>query len=223
MNDWKFVVPIGLPLEDYAPMVVVIGERWFYTAFQAKAMFTTDDPVGGQWTKVADMGGYSDPGMLVDHDGKVYMYSGCSNNGVIKVRAAAISVELCHDWVNFFLLACHGFVPGVSFWPHVPTPLFADKTFIEQRCLGHLLVMLQMWTMHVGGGTRPIDVEGSGPASDGGHSGLAPPWVRGRGRQQRAQLHAICRGRVDEHHWREVRKSHLITLPSTVLSCFPPF
>ena len=28
MNNWQFVSPTGLPLETYAPMVVVINETW---------------------------------------------------------------------------------------------------------------------------------------------------------------------------------------------------
>jgi hypothetical protein len=85
MNDWSFVTPTGLPIEDYAPMVVVLGNgRFYYTAFNSAAIYTTDDPYVGKWTKEAGMSHYQDPGMLVDDDGKVYMYSGCSDNGPIK-------------------------------------------------------------------------------------------------------------------------------------------
>ena len=94
MSSWVFVTPTGLPLETYAPMVVIIDERWYYTAYSAKAMYTTDDPYKGHWTIVTDkMNAYPDPGMLVDDDGKVYMYSGCSSNGTIQ------AVELDkHSW-----------------------------------------------------------------------------------------------------------------------------
>ena len=44
LSNWEFVTPTGLPLEDYAPMVVVIGESWYYTAFNSKQIFTTSDP-----------------------------------------------------------------------------------------------------------------------------------------------------------------------------------
>ena len=34
MNDWTLVVPTGLPIEDYAPMVIVdMNGKFFYTAF----------------------------------------------------------------------------------------------------------------------------------------------------------------------------------------------
>ena len=52
--------------------------------FIVAAIYTTEDPYVGNWTKVASMNHYQDPGMLVDDDGKVYMYSGCSDNGNIK-------------------------------------------------------------------------------------------------------------------------------------------
>ena len=85
MNDWTLVVPTGLPLEDYAPMVVVLGDgRFYYTAFNSQAIYSTADPHGGNWSRVASMGHYGDPGMLVDDDARVYMYSGCSRNGTIR-------------------------------------------------------------------------------------------------------------------------------------------
>lgn len=83
LSNWAFVTPTGLPLEDYAPMVVVIDQVWYYTAFNTGAMFKTADVYGGTWERVAAIKGYPDPGMLVDDDGKVYMYSGCSSNGNI--------------------------------------------------------------------------------------------------------------------------------------------
>ena len=109
MNEWTFVEPTGLPIETYAPMVVVLGELWYWTAFNAKAIFRTEvrqsdltltevrqsnpnptpnpnpnqDPKTGNWTRVADLNAYPDPGMLVDDDGRVFMYYGCSDDGPI--------------------------------------------------------------------------------------------------------------------------------------------
>jgi len=84
MNEWTFVAPTGLPIETYAPMVVVLGDGfWYWTAFNAKAIFRTADPKTGNWTRVADLNAYPDPGMLVDDDGRVFMYSGCSDDGPI--------------------------------------------------------------------------------------------------------------------------------------------
>ena len=84
MSEWIFVEPTGLPIETYAPMVVVLGDGfWYWTAFNAKAIFRTADPKTGNWTRVADLNAYPDPGMLVDDDGRVFMYSGCSDDGPI--------------------------------------------------------------------------------------------------------------------------------------------
>ena len=84
MNDWTLVVPTGLPLEEYAPTVVVLDDGfWYWTAFNSGAIWRTDDPKTGNWSHVAQMGDYHDPGMLRDDDNRVYMYSGCSDNGPI--------------------------------------------------------------------------------------------------------------------------------------------
>jgi hypothetical protein len=83
MRDWTLVVPEGYPLEDYAPAVVTIGGRLYYTAHKAKAIFTTDDPKAGKWRKVADIGSYSDPAFFLDDDGRLYLYNGSSLNGSI--------------------------------------------------------------------------------------------------------------------------------------------
>jgi len=78
MVKWDIVVPTGLPLENYAPSVVVIKGKMFFTNVRSKAIFTTDDPAGGKWTQVAEFGQYDDPALFVDDDEKVYMFSGCS-------------------------------------------------------------------------------------------------------------------------------------------------
>lgn len=83
---WKLIEPTGLPIEDYAPTVVAIDGRMFYTAFNTRAIFSTDDPLRGQWTKVADrLPNYPDPDLFLDDDGRLYIYFGCSNNGPIRV------------------------------------------------------------------------------------------------------------------------------------------
>jgi xylan 1,4-beta-xylosidase len=85
MRDWTLVVPEGYPLEDYAPAVVTIGGRLYYTAHKAKGIFTTDDPKAGKWRKVADIGEYADPAFFLDDDGRLYLYFGSGLNGGISV------------------------------------------------------------------------------------------------------------------------------------------
>jgi hypothetical protein len=82
---WQFIVPSGLPLEDYAPTVAVVNGKMIYTAFNTRALFTTDDPLKGVWTKTADLKGYPDPDIFVDDDGRVFIYYGCASNGGIDV------------------------------------------------------------------------------------------------------------------------------------------
>ncbi|HWD90863.1 MAG TPA: family 43 glycosylhydrolase [Verrucomicrobiae bacterium] len=84
LAHWKFVVPTGMPLEDYAPTVAVLNGRMIFTAFNTRALYTTDDPLKGIWSKAADLKGYPDPDIFVDDDGRVYLYYGCSSNGGIQ-------------------------------------------------------------------------------------------------------------------------------------------
>jgi len=85
MDHWELVEPKGLPIEDYAPTVVVIDGRMYYTAFNTKAIFATENPLGGVWTREAELGEYPDPDLFLDDDGRLYVYYGCSYNGNIKV------------------------------------------------------------------------------------------------------------------------------------------
>jgi hypothetical protein len=85
MNQWQFVEPKGLPLEDYAPTVEVVDGRMIFTAFGTPGLFSTDDPAKGAWTKIADLKGYPDPAIFVDDDKRVFLYFGCDSNGSIQV------------------------------------------------------------------------------------------------------------------------------------------
>jgi len=83
--DWKFVEPTGLPLEDYAPTVEAIEDRLYFSVGGAHALFTTDDPAVGAWSKVADLpGGMGDIDLFRDDDGRLYSYYGCSNKEPIR-------------------------------------------------------------------------------------------------------------------------------------------
>ncbi|MBA3671208.1 MAG: family 43 glycosylhydrolase, partial [Gemmatimonadaceae bacterium] len=76
MRAWTHVVPTGYPLEDYAPAVVTIAGRLFYTAHKSRGIYTTDDPKTGRWRKVADIDAYADPAFFLDDDGRLYLYHG---------------------------------------------------------------------------------------------------------------------------------------------------
>ena len=94
MTHWQMVTPKGLPLEDYAPTVAVLNGKLIFTAFNTHGIFSTDDPVAGAWTKIADLAGYPDPDIFVDDDNRVYIYFGCKNNGDIEV----VELDPQHDF-----------------------------------------------------------------------------------------------------------------------------
>jgi len=83
--NWTLVQATGLPLDDYAPAAIVLNDKLYFTAFNTGAIYTTSNPKAGNWTKIADTDNYADPALFLDDDGRLYMYSGCSNNGPITV------------------------------------------------------------------------------------------------------------------------------------------
>jgi hypothetical protein len=91
---WTLVEPVGLPLEDYAPTVLVLGGRLFFTSdcFQ---VYTTDDPAApaSNWSKVADLKEYKDPCLFLDGD-KVYMYYGAGPN----LGLHAVQLDPANGW-----------------------------------------------------------------------------------------------------------------------------
>ena len=79
--DWELVAPTGLPLEDYAPTVLVLNGTMYFTAFGSRAVYATRDPLGGAWERVADLEAYGDPALFLDDvDGRVYVAFGCSDS-----------------------------------------------------------------------------------------------------------------------------------------------
>jgi xylan 1,4-beta-xylosidase len=85
LRDWQLVIPEGLPLEDYAPAILILDGRMYYTAHKSMALYTSDDPIAGKWRKVADLASYADPAFFLDDDGRVYLYHGSSLDGGISV------------------------------------------------------------------------------------------------------------------------------------------
>jgi xylan 1,4-beta-xylosidase len=80
---WNLITSKDLPLEDYAPTVVVIKDTMYFMASKGApiTIFKTGEPKSGNW-KVANSAfpiGMTDPDLFVDDDGKLYFYYGCSN------------------------------------------------------------------------------------------------------------------------------------------------
>lgn len=85
MRQWTLVVPEGLPIEEYAPAVMVSNGRLYYAAHRGKGLYTTDDPKKGKWRKHTELDIYPDPAFFQDDDGRIYLYYGASFNGSIFV------------------------------------------------------------------------------------------------------------------------------------------
>lgn len=80
---WRLVVPTGLPLEAWAPTVAAIKGR-LYFATTDSGIYTTDDPLKGQWVLVSkDLNVGHDADLFLDDDGRLYLYSGCSDKDPI--------------------------------------------------------------------------------------------------------------------------------------------
>jgi xylan 1,4-beta-xylosidase len=82
MVDWKFVKPEGLPIEAYAPAVMVLDGALYYTACNI-GLYRAADPKTGKWESLGKPFDVGDPDLFADDDGKVYLYYGLSYNGAI--------------------------------------------------------------------------------------------------------------------------------------------
>ncbi len=86
MHNWTFVIPSGLTIiEDYAPGLVVMRDTLFYIGGAGGQVFKSADPKSGKWTIGSSIKAYGDPALLLDDDGKLYMYYGVSNVNPISV------------------------------------------------------------------------------------------------------------------------------------------
>lgn len=81
---WDLITTGDLPLEDYAPTVVVMNDMLYFMASKNDpplTIYKTADPKSGKW-EVANAAfpiGMTDPDLFVDDDGRLYFYYGCSN------------------------------------------------------------------------------------------------------------------------------------------------
>ncbi|MFT3680130.1 MAG: family 43 glycosylhydrolase [Ferruginibacter sp.] len=84
MVQWDFITSADLPLEDYAPAAVVIGDTVYFMASSGKngsPIYKTADPLSGKWQLANDKFpiAMADPDLFLDDDGRLYLYYGCSN------------------------------------------------------------------------------------------------------------------------------------------------
>jgi hypothetical protein len=82
MRQWKLITTKDLPIEDYAPTVVVMKDTlYFMASSDHPVIYKTGDPRSGKWEVVnANFPiGMIDPCLFLDDDGRLYFYYGCSN------------------------------------------------------------------------------------------------------------------------------------------------
>lgn len=93
MQHWDYVPCQILPIDLYAPTVMVYRGELYWMVSDINELYKTTDPEDGEsWELVTDRlvlypdepekTGH-DPDLFVDDDGKVYLYWGCSNVDVI--------------------------------------------------------------------------------------------------------------------------------------------
>ncbi len=89
MYDWKFIPVKSLPIEDYAPDIITIGDTTNYIASSSikKCIYYTTNPYEDNWKPMEKTLPFPvwDPHFFRDDDGKVFLYWGCSDKEPIKV------------------------------------------------------------------------------------------------------------------------------------------
>ena len=80
--DWTFVQTNQIPVEEYAPTVVVIGDTAYYLASSTEksTIYKSTNLKAGIWEKAVTLPFVVwDPNFLYDDDGRLYMYWGSSD------------------------------------------------------------------------------------------------------------------------------------------------
>lgn len=81
--DWTLVETDQIPVEDYAPTAIAIGDTLYFMASShvRNAIYRSADPISGQWDlAVAQIEKPMwDPAFFMDDDQRLYVYWGCSN------------------------------------------------------------------------------------------------------------------------------------------------
>jgi len=78
--NWKFITTNDLPLEDYAPAAMVMGDTVYFMGLNKK-IYKSGDPLSGRWQVAADSFPLyaGDPDLFLSENGHVYLYFGLSN------------------------------------------------------------------------------------------------------------------------------------------------
>ena len=79
--SWNFITTKDLPLEDYAPAAVIVGDSVYFMGLD-KRIYSSADPSTGNWLIAKDAFPINagDPDLFLDDDGRLYLYFGLSNS-----------------------------------------------------------------------------------------------------------------------------------------------
>ncbi|MDR1864332.1 MAG: family 43 glycosylhydrolase [Bacteroidales bacterium] len=79
------LVPNNFPVENYAPTAAVIGDAIYFITPGYRRVLRSTDPKSGTWQVVKEQFQLTDgdPALFPDDDGRLYYYSGCSNENPI--------------------------------------------------------------------------------------------------------------------------------------------
>jgi hypothetical protein len=84
MINWDLISSTDLPLEDYAPAVMVMNDTLYFMAsrtYNQPQIFKTGDPKSGKWTIANPSFPITliDPDFFLDDDDRLFFYYGCSD------------------------------------------------------------------------------------------------------------------------------------------------
>ena len=83
MLKWNYLPITTLPIEDYAPDAITIGDTTYYIASSGTRVpfYFTTDPLQDKWQAYPDTLPFDvwDPHFFQDDDDKIYLYWGCSD------------------------------------------------------------------------------------------------------------------------------------------------
>lgn len=82
LKTWNLIETNEIPIEDYAPTAVVIGDTIYFMASstEVRPIYKSVDPASGKWQIARDTFPFPvwDPALFLDGD-HLYLYWGCSN------------------------------------------------------------------------------------------------------------------------------------------------
>ncbi len=93
---WKMVTTKDLPIENYAPTAVVIGDWLYFLTSESNTIYRSNDPASGKWEVVNSSFPIviTDPALFADTDGRVYFYYGCSNKNPLQAIELDVNNQL---------------------------------------------------------------------------------------------------------------------------------